>query len=66
MEESELIREAMRAIGRRTSERKKQASQENGKKGGTHVLTETQRENLRKAQRQRRARERGEVPEDAL
>src|SRR5947208_1440935 len=61
MDEQELISEAMRVMGSRTSERKKQSSAENGRKyGGNHVVTEEMREKMRAAQAARRERERQE------
>ena len=57
IEEQELIREAMRAIGRRTSDRKAAASRANGAKS---QVTEEMREKMREAQRLRRDREQAE------
>jgi hypothetical protein len=38
VKEKELIAKAMAALGRRTSEAKRKASRENGKKGGEAVM----------------------------
>jgi len=59
-DEETVIREAMRIIGRRTSERKKQSSADNGKKGGRPVGTpqsEEAKARIREGKRLRRERE---------
>ncbi len=57
MEEDDIIREAMRAIGRRTSERKAATSRANGMKS---QVTDEMRAKMKEAQLLRREREKAE------
>jgi len=57
-EESELIQQAMRTLGQRTSERKANSSRENGKLGGKppgKPMSDETKEKIRDAQRKRHA-----------
>jgi hypothetical protein len=58
--EEDLIREAMRAIGSRRSERKTASSRANGAKAKAIVQTEEHKAKLREAQQSRREREKAE------
>lgn len=60
MEEQELIREAMRVIGSKTSERKAVSSRANGAKAREVVTSEEHKAKLRAAQQARRDREKAE------
>ena len=59
-EEEELIRRAMSAIGRRTSERKTAAARANAEKRRGQPLSEEHKAKLKEAQAARRERERSE------